>query len=632
MDPARRGELWLFAPTGADAEAASERASRLFDDVAQLVLPLLPPDARACVMCVRKAWFAAATGEPSLWAELSFERCAARVTDAALASLCKRAGPALTALRLDSLACSRVSATGMVAALRDGGCAGVRTLYAPTSCGLTPTLVAVLVEACPGLRRTKCVVRYVHQAETAVALAQLPGPVTLEVGAGDLRMADPLPRSVRTLHRAPGRLRSVELVSLCEMLRTDSRLTALKLNNASMRFNDAAAISEALLSNYTLTSLDLADNDIGSLGAAELAAALEHHPEIMSLDLRNNSIGATGAAALCELLQETSALTELDLRSNRIEETAAALFAQALELNDSLTRLDLGGNSIRNEGAISLAEVLLVNSSSLTSLNLARNDIGPAGAAALGLALCSNTALSSLMLNGNDIGDAGATALAEALHGNCALTSLNLSGNELSSAAAVALAAALRVNGTLKTLDLFGNKLGSAGANALGAALDCNRTLTSLDLGVNNVDDMGAAALAETVLSVDSMLMPLEGNRSCARLLAAATKGCKTQPSTLVALNLEGNAIGNLGAAAFALALRTNCSLTSLNLGRNDIGNDGVTALSAALLVNRTLTSLELTDQASWTRRNLTNANDMLAELRRWLRRNARLTHAPPSS
>jgi hypothetical protein len=59
-----------------------------------MLLPLLPLDCRARAACVCRAWRAAAA-HPDLWDELRFERCAAHVTDAALASLCARAGAAL---------------------------------------------------------------------------------------------------------------------------------------------------------------------------------------------------------------------------------------------------------------------------------------------------------------------------------------------------------------------------------------------------------------------------------------------------------------------------------------------------------------------------------------------------------
>ena len=68
---------------------------------------------------------------PMMWEELSFERCGVRVDNATLALLCARAGSALRTLCLDAHACTRVTGSGLVAALSDGRCVGLRRLNAP---------------------------------------------------------------------------------------------------------------------------------------------------------------------------------------------------------------------------------------------------------------------------------------------------------------------------------------------------------------------------------------------------------------------------------------------------------------------------------------------------------------------
>ena len=130
MDAARAELQQLFADARGEKQALSKRIARLFDQVvAPMVLPRLQLDARARAACSREAWHAAACA-PSLWAELDFERCTVSVTDAKLAALCARAGPALRTLRLDEAVCREVSGDGLVAALRNGGCAEVRRVFA----------------------------------------------------------------------------------------------------------------------------------------------------------------------------------------------------------------------------------------------------------------------------------------------------------------------------------------------------------------------------------------------------------------------------------------------------------------------------------------------------------------------
>ena len=83
----------------------------------------------------------------------------------------------------------------------------------------------------------------------------------------------------------------------------------------------------------------------------------------------------------------------------------------------------------------------------LISANLARNDIGDEGAAAISKALETNNKLETLILGdfygGCNIGAAGAQAIAKMLVVNRALTSLDLEDNEIGAGGAEAIAAAL---------------------------------------------------------------------------------------------------------------------------------------------------------------------------------------------
>jgi hypothetical protein len=149
-----------------------------------VLLRPLPLDVRARAACVCRAW-RAATANPELWEELSFERCAARVSDETLASLCARAGAALRTLRLDADTCWAVTGDGMLAALRNGGCTGVRCLNRPATVDhetehmFTLESAQQLAAVCPMLEHAACVVRC-YLRDTPAALAALPGPLGLK--------------------------------------------------------------------------------------------------------------------------------------------------------------------------------------------------------------------------------------------------------------------------------------------------------------------------------------------------------------------------------------------------------------------------------------------------------------------
>ena len=211
-----------------------------------LLLPLLPLDARARAACVCRAW-RAATAHSGLWEALSFERCAARVSNATLASLCARAGAQLRTLYLDAEACTRVSAAGMLAALRDGGCTGVRRLRGsprywfdfnwPSE--LTAQEVQQLVAACPVLQYAECSLRCSIPDATA-ALTALPGLVELTCDGEFTEIEEHV---------------YVSVTQLAECLRVNATLKSLKSWHNQIGALGGSQLAECLRFNSTLTNL-----------------------------------------------------------------------------------------------------------------------------------------------------------------------------------------------------------------------------------------------------------------------------------------------------------------------------------------------------------------------------------------
>ena len=167
------------------------------------------------------------------------------------------------------------------------------------------------------------------------------------------------------------------------------------------------------------------------------------------------------------------------------DDAAAAVLAAVLEANTTLTHLNLQRNNICTAGAESLATALKTNTT-LTNLDLYSNNLGPAGAESLATALKTNTTLTNLDLSVNNIGPAGAESLATALKTNTTLTNLDLYSNNLGPAGAESLATALKTNTTLTNLDLQDNEIGPAGAESLATALKTNTTLKQLILEHGN--------------------------------------------------------------------------------------------------------------------------------------------------
>jgi len=388
----------------------------------------LPLDARARCACVCCAW-RDASADPGALASLWFEeRCALELKDEVLARLCARAGAVLREVRLDADACDAVTVAGALAALRQGGCAGVQRLVLRTynwwkdSDMLSAEQAQQLAAACPALEHAPCVVRCESAEDVTTVCASLPGPLTLRVyGLDAARAASQLPARMAALVLRSCMLDLPCVTALCDALRTNTTLKTLYLTGVGAA--GATALGNALRTNTTLTELHLGANGIGDAGAASLGEALRTNATLTALGLCHNGIGEGGVASLCEVLRTNATLKTLALTGNRIGDAGAASLAEAMRTNATITMLNLRHNRIGDDGAASICAALHTNAT-LTSLHLGNNGIGDAGATALGNALRTNATLRVLSLEGNAIGAAGTAALVDALRVNSTLSNL----------------------------------------------------------------------------------------------------------------------------------------------------------------------------------------------------------------
>lgn len=95
------------------------------------------------------------------------------------------------------------------------------------------------------------------------------------------------------------------------------------------------------------------------------------------------------------------------------------------------------------------------------------------------------TQTQTLVLSDNRICDAGASALGTVLtRGNASLTSFNIAHNNVSDAGAEVITHALNSNSTLREVFLSVNRIRDRGVVPLFKALATNKTLMHLDLGL----------------------------------------------------------------------------------------------------------------------------------------------------
>ena len=152
----------------------------------------------------------------------------------------------------------------------------------------------------------------------------------------------------------------------------------------------------------------------------------------------------------------------------------AAQLAAALVAAPGLRRLELNRNRLSNAGAAALGQISLSSlaagrSPGLRALTLRHNTIGDAGVMAL--ALSALRTLHLLDLQDNGVGPAGAIALANALERGSPLRHLDLRRNRVTAHGGRALLAAIGPAGQgetqLRLLNLAHNHMGAASGESL---------------------------------------------------------------------------------------------------------------------------------------------------------------------
>jgi Ran GTPase-activating protein (RanGAP) involved in mRNA processing and transport len=232
-------------------------------------------------------------------------------------------------------------------------------------------------------------------------------------------------------------------------------------------------------------------------------------------------LGDADVGCVAEALRD-SQITDLDLSGNAVGASGAEDLAAAVRLNPHLLRLALGTNTIADEGTLSFAAALKDNRR-LTQLDLAANCVGDHGVAGLAEVLCTNQVLQMLDLQQNAIRCQGVVALVEALKVNGVLQVLNLAHNQacLPRPHRHHLPQVLfcRPHSSPRWLwsilpDLDGHQIADVGAAALGGAVTINSSLTAIDVAGNTIGEDGCVALASGAAhSLSLRELSLDGNQ-----------------------------------------------------------------------------------------------------------------------
>jgi len=144
------------------------------------------------------------------------------------------------------------------------------------------------------------------------------------------------------------------------------------------------------------------------------------------LDFSNVSLSGAQARRVAALIAENSSLTTIQFDGHELP-------IGELSEDDPELELEWDSEEFTDVEAIIIAEILKNGKSTVTRLDLARNQITDDGAKALAEMLVSNTTLEYLNLESNMISEKGGMAFGRAMVENETLQYLNLKMNSISS-------------------------------------------------------------------------------------------------------------------------------------------------------------------------------------------------------
>jgi len=324
-----------------------------------------------------------------------------------------------------------------------------------------------------------------------------------------------------------------------------------------------------------LATLNLAGTDLRCAGPVALAAAATagHLVQLRSLNLGYNP-NLENDQSVVPLLQAI------------ISPIACPLLAFLI-----LPGINLGQAHISK-----VVEVLRNGGSSLQSLRLENNSLGPLGAMELAAALSECPArIKELYLGYNRLQLQGARALARGfiLGVGRSLVDVSLPGNRMSGGGVAELAHAIKAGWLpmLERLDLRNNDVGSLGATVLfdGMATGHSPSLHRMDLTNNGIGDQGFEALGRLLLrgTVPRLKELFLGYNDCGR------EGCRAMAEGLASggayyvqiLVMEENPLEDWGVAdlAHVFCRRVCPSLTELSIKRTGLTDAVVPLLAQAL-------------------------------------------------
>ncbi|NWH58266.1 CARL2 protein, partial [Geococcyx californianus] len=477
------------------------------------------------------------------------------------------------------------------------------------------------------------------------------------------------------------RLNQEILEQLLYMLSKSVMLQELVLENSGLKADFAQRMAQALRNHpdSVLHAINLAGNQLEDRGIVALSQHLEKSLRgLQSLSLARTMLTAKGMNTLCKALTDNNAvgssLRHLDLSGNpnTLAGDDISNLQSLLRRCHSLSHLSLAGTDCAVDAVSTCAggpgrEPHPQNHAGSSSIWLTSPSHQLFGALVHGC----HTSLVHLDLSKNLFSHKRVKTVSpyikEFFSQARALRHVSLAGTKLPADAVRALLQGLADNSHISDLhlDLSNCELRSAGAQVLQDLIPDASSISDLDLSDNGFDpDMVTLVLSigrsksirhvslgknfnikskEGLLDVLHRIVQLTQEDDCPlQSLSVAESRLKLgtnvllsalgSNTSLVALDISGNAMGDTGAKMLAKALQINTKLRTVVWDRNNTTAHGLLEVAQALERNYTLKSMPLpmSDVAQAYRSNPEKTEEAVHKLQSCLTRN-QLRHTLPS-
>jgi len=350
---------------------------------------------------------------------------------------------------------------------------------------------------------------------------------------------------------------------------------------------------ETLIADFS--NLENSDSDSGSV--AEDAELEESNGEDSQIDLP--SLSVKDLKSIEEAIEQNPDIIVLNFNDCMLGAECGPILAWIIAKLPKLRKLFLNNNRLDDAAIEAICGALIKhNLGNLRALSLENNQITSVGAEFVGKLLALDF-LEELLMDYNPLNNFGVEQLLSGFRGNQKLLLLSLKGCHIHPAGAKAIANAMS-NNRLPRLILSENPLGDAGVICFVQAEILQRTIRCLEMDGCEIGDKGAQALGLLIrtsdvlvkISLDENFISSEGMKSMDGSEGLIV-GLKDS-RTLTCFSISNNNLGDEGVVNFADFIAENCILREVYLQSNNITSEGVKRLALALSVNSSVEILDL--------------------------------------